>query len=108
MPMRLFFLLGLAMLVSLGASPVTSQPVARDAMADFLSRVLGSTEVEWAVLFAQIGRNYDKPILVLYSGRTSSACGVIKSERGTRYCAKDRQIYVDPINYNAPAPHTVK
>ena len=42
----------------------------------FVSAVLGSTEVQWKEIFAQAGKSYPAPTLVMFSGVTRSACGV--------------------------------
>ena len=39
-----------------------------DDMGRFLSAILGSTEVEWKDTFAQAGKAYEPPTLVMFSG----------------------------------------
>ena len=46
-----------------------------DQMAQFVSAVLGGTEAQWQKIFAQSGRTYEPPTLVMFSGVTRSACG---------------------------------
>ena len=46
-----------------------------DEMGHFVSAILGSTEVEWKDVFAQAGKTYQPPTLVMFSGSTQSACG---------------------------------
>ena len=45
-----------------------------DEMGHFVSGILGSTEVEWKDAFAQAGKTYEPPTLVMFSGATQSAC----------------------------------
>src|SRR5262245_59456924 len=39
-----------------------------DYMSEFVSAVLGSTEVQWKEIFAQAGKTYEGPTLVMFSG----------------------------------------
>ena len=66
-----------------------------DQMGQLVSGVLGSTEVQWTRIFAQSGRNYAPPTLVMFSGATSSACGFAKAAMGPFYCPNDRKVYLD-------------
>ena len=66
-----------------------------DEMKEFVSAVLGSTEVQWKELFAQANSRYQPPMLVMFSGATSSACGFAQAAMGPFYCPNDRQVYLD-------------
>jgi len=67
-----------------------------DQIGNFVARVLGETEDVWTeILPAQAGRQYRKPVLVLYSGITSSGCGTAQSAMGPFYCPVDRKLYLD-------------
>jgi predicted metalloprotease len=66
-----------------------------DAMGQLVSAVLGSTEVQWKKIFAQYGRAYEPPALVMFSGATRSACGFAQSAMGPFYCPVDRKVYLD-------------
>ncbi|MCD8177770.1 MAG: neutral zinc metallopeptidase [Tannerellaceae bacterium] len=66
-----------------------------DQWAQFVSVVLADTEDVWAEVFAEQGRTYRKPTLVLFSGYTTSACGTAQSATGPFYCSEDEKIYVD-------------
>lgn len=68
---------------------------AEDAKAQFVSQVLRETEETWQALFQQIGRQYENPKLVLFSGATSTACGTGQSAMGPFYCPLDRKVYID-------------
>src|SRR5262245_19916270 len=86
-----------------GGSQQQSQPAPKDTqtqapsdqMGEFVSAVLGSTEVQWKEIFAQAGRTYEAPTLVMFSGATSSACGFAQSAMGPFYCPNDQKVYLD-------------
>jgi uncharacterized protein len=67
-----------------------------DEMGRFVSRVLGSTELQWKQVFAEDGRTYRTPVLVLYRGATRADCGgVAQSAMGPFYCPVDQKVYLD-------------
>ena len=66
-----------------------------DDMGRFLSAILGSTEVEWKDTFAQAGKTYEPPTLVMFSGATQSACGFAQAAMGPFYCPIDQKVYLD-------------
>ena len=66
-----------------------------DEMGHFVSAILGSTEVEWKDVFAQAGKNYNPPTLVMFSGATQSACGFAQAAMGPFYCPIDQKVYLD-------------
>jgi predicted metalloprotease len=66
-----------------------------DDMGRFLSAILGSTEVEWKDTFAQAGKAYEPPTLVMFSGATQSACGFAQAAMGPFYCPIDQKVYLD-------------
>jgi uncharacterized protein len=67
-----------------------------DQIGNFVSRILGSTEVEWKDIFAKDGQTYRPPILVMYSGSTDAACGgAARSAMGPFYCPADHRVYLD-------------
>jgi uncharacterized protein len=66
-----------------------------DQMGQFVSAVLGSTEAQWQKIFAQYGKAYEPPTLVMFSGATGSACGFAQSAMGPFYCPNDRKVYLD-------------
>jgi len=67
-----------------------------DEMGKFVSRVLGSTEVQWKQVFEQAGQRYRNPTLVMFSGATrADACGMAQSAMGPFYCPSDQKIYLD-------------
>jgi predicted metalloprotease len=66
-----------------------------DQMGQFVSAVLGGTEAQWQKIFAQSGKTYEPPTLVMFSGVTRSACGFAQSAMGPFYCPNDRKVYLD-------------
>ena len=66
-----------------------------DQIGQFVSAVLGGTEVQWQKIFAQYGRTYEAPTLVMFSGATRSGCGSAQSAMGPFYCPNDRKVYLD-------------
>jgi uncharacterized protein len=79
-------------------APTTNETPAgapTDQMGQFVSAVLGSTEVQWQKIFEQYGRTYEPPTLVMFSGVTRSACGFAQSAVGPFYCPNDRKVYLD-------------
>jgi uncharacterized protein len=68
----------------------------QDDMGRFVSKVLGSTEVQWKQVFAKDGKTYRAPVLVLYKGATQASCGgVAQSAMGPFYCPSDQKVYLD-------------
>jgi predicted metalloprotease len=66
-----------------------------DDIGGFVSRVLGSTEVQWKDIFQKAGQTYRPPTLVMYSGVTSAACGMAQAAMGPFYCPNDQKVYLD-------------
>jgi len=75
----------------------TSAPrsAAEEELKDFVSVVLADTEDTWHTLFDQLGRRYQEPTLVLFSGAVQSACGTASAAVGPFYCPGDQQVYID-------------
>ena len=77
----------------------TRAPAREDQMADFVAAVLGSTEETWTEIFARGGKQYQKPVLVLFSGAVESACGFAQAAVGPFYCPGDNKLYIDLAFY---------
>jgi len=96
-------LIGGAEIMSRGGGPqqqadagsTTGSGSPSDAMGQFVAAVLGSTETVWTDIFAQAGRTYKPPTLVMFSGATQSGCGFAKSAMGPFYCPLDQKVYLD-------------
>jgi uncharacterized protein len=76
-------------------APTRTGEVGNDQTTDFVARVLGSTERVWAEKFQAMGRRYDPPTLVLFSGAVQSACGMAQAAMGPFYCPPDQKVYID-------------
>ncbi len=70
-------------------------PSKDDPQAVFVSQVLKGTEDAWTQVFVRSGRQYEKPVLVLFDGRVESACGLTSAAVGPFYCPADRKVYLD-------------
>lgn len=68
---------------------------ADDPQAQFVSFVLSETEDTWNRIFAENGGRYEEPVLVLFDGSVSSACGAATAAVGPFYCPADRKIHLD-------------
>ena len=80
-----------------GPAPGPTQGgVPTDAINTAIDRVLDATESVWSVeLPKQAGKAYEKPNVVLFTGRMSSACGTAQAASGPFYCPRDRTLYLD-------------
>src|SRR6266478_8282054 len=93
---------GAEILTGPGRPQVQAPPSARrtsapqDQMGRFVSKVLGSTDLQWKQVFAKDGKIYRAPVLVLYRGATHADCGgVAQSAMGPFYCPADQKVYLD-------------
>lgn len=75
------------------------QAPANDQMTRFVRTVLADTEDTWTDLFREQGRQYVDPRLVLFSGRTPTACGTGLTAVGPFYCPGDQKVYIDLAFY---------
>ena len=55
----------------------------QDDMGRFVSKVLGSTEVQWKQVFAKDGKTYRAPVLVLYKARRKPVAAECAERHGT-------------------------
>jgi predicted metalloprotease len=104
-------LLGLALLFGVDPSVILDQAPSQPApgvqsgrtgspqeeeLKQFSSAVLANTEDVWNQIFRQqVGREYQEPKLVLFSGRVQSACGMASAAVGPFYCPGDQDLYLD-------------
>jgi uncharacterized protein len=77
------------------AGSTTSTGAPSDQMGQFVAAVLGSTEAQWTDIFAQAGKTYTPPTLVMFSGATRSGCGSAQAAMGPFYCPLDQKVYLD-------------
>lgn len=82
-----------------GGQPGTtsSRPInpEEEELKKFSSVVLAETEDVWTELFRDIGSQYRKPTLVLFSDQVASACGNASAAVGPFYCPGDEKLYLD-------------
>jgi len=67
----------------------------QDEGAEFVSKILASTEDTWADIFQRGGARYEPPKLVLFSEVVRSACGMAQGASGPFYCPRDQKVYID-------------
>jgi uncharacterized protein len=98
-------LLGLASTVETVQQQVAPQKIegkqgpVSDQLGAFVSGVLLDTEKTWNTLFAQLGKNYQEPRLVIFDGATPTACGTGQAAMGPFYCPLDQRVYIDLAFY---------
>ena len=84
---------------NMGTSTTESVPTKRspeeDQLAEFVSVVLADTEDTWNGLFQQMGKSYEEPKLVMFTGAVQSACGFAQAAMGPFYCPGDHKVYID-------------
>jgi predicted metalloprotease len=75
----------------------TSQPrtAEEEQAVRFVSVVLADTEDIWTEAFQKMGRQYEKPKLILFRDRVVSGCGQASAAMGPFYCPADKSIYID-------------
>lgn len=66
-----------------------------DQIGKFVAAILGSTEATWTEIFAEAGKTYKPPTLVMFSGATRSGCGSAQAAMGPFYCPIDQKVYLD-------------
>ena len=70
-----------------------------DELARFVSVVLADTEEVWQEIFAQNGRQYREPNLVIFDHQVRSASGFQSAAVGPFYCPSDQTVYIDLTFY---------
>lgn len=71
-----------------------------DEMRHFVGVVIKETEDLWTQKFQAAGRTYTKPVVVLFSGGTSTGCGQADASSGPFYCPIDKKVYIDLAFYD--------
>ena len=64
-------------------------------LMQFSKQILAGTEDVWAAEFKKLGRTYEPPKMVIFSGAVTSACGSATSDSGPFYCSGDETVYLD-------------
>lgn len=81
-----------------GAVQKVNRPLdpAEEERKDFVSAVLAQTEDVWDDLFRQMGSQYEKPKLVLFSGAVDTeGCGFASAAVGPFYCPGVSKVFLD-------------
>ena len=64
-------------------------------LAKFSKQILAGTEDVWTEEFKKLGRTYEPPKMVLYTGSVQTAYGNGQSSMGPFYCSADQCLYID-------------
>ncbi len=80
-------------------STANGQAAGSDPGKQFVAKVLNSTDEVWTKIFADMGKQYEKPTLVLFSNFDQSGCGSAQSSMGPFYCPNDHKVYIDLAFY---------
>ncbi len=73
-----------------------NKSVSQDENRQFVGAIMGSLEDTWRQILPQQARvRYQDPILSLFTGQVSSACGYASSATGPFYCPGDQRLYLD-------------
>lgn len=84
------------------AQPAQQAPVttnANDPQRKFAQVVVAQTEDAWTQVFKEQGKTYKPTKLVMFTGRTNTACGPGDAASGPFYCPADQVVYIDPQFY---------
>jgi predicted metalloprotease len=68
---------------------------ADDRESQFVKTTLAYTEDAWTEVFREQNAQYQPAKLVLFEGRTGTACGTGQSATGPFYCPADSTVYID-------------
>ena len=89
-------MLGEGMLTDDGSAQTTQTFTAEeDSLAKFSRQILASTEDVWAEQFQKMGKTYEVPQMVLYTGSVQTSCGNGSAAMGPFYCSGDQCVYLD-------------
>ena len=78
-----------------GASSTDLDKAPADDPGKFVDFVAGDVDATWQKLFADSGKIYEPPTVVLYDDAVTTACGDAPSTVGPFYCPLDRKVYLD-------------
>ncbi len=68
-------------------------------LAAMVETILADTEDAWKEVFAEMGKRYQEPKLVMFTGAVQSACGTAQAAMGPFYCPGDQKVYIDLAFY---------
>ena len=83
-----------------GTRPINPANDPQAKLVSEMRKVLAKTEDTWDVLFRQMGKQYQRPRLVLFTNTTRSGCGQGRAATGPFYCPPDQRIYLDLRFFN--------
>lgn len=86
-----------------GQGPTTTRELTAEEKehGEFVGVVLADTEDVWKQVFRdQLGKEYQEPKLIMFSGQVESACGFASAAVGPFYCPGDGHVYIDLSFYN--------
>jgi hypothetical protein len=66
-----------------------------DRLFGFVNAVVDDVNATWTDIFAESGQRYEPATLVVFEGRTATACGVGSAATGPFYCPADSKVYLD-------------
>ena len=66
-----------------------------EELAKFSRQILAGTEDVWTEVFESMGRTYEPPRMVLYTGSVQTGCGGGQAAMGPFYCSADQCLYID-------------
>jgi len=89
----------MSLLSGTGSTPQTEEAIPTshpgDEAGQFVTHILGDTEETWTAIFEQAGRQYDAPMLAIFSQGINTGCGSATSAAGPFYCPPDHKVYID-------------
>jgi uncharacterized protein len=102
-----YFVFGINPMTTMGviggsSAPAQQAPVANNAndpLKKFARVVMAQTEDAWTQVFKEQGKVYKPTKLVMFTGRTDTACGPGDTAAGPFYCPADQVVYIDPQFY---------
>ncbi len=64
-------------------------------LVEFVTFVVTDVQKTWAQKFDEMGKQYVKSHLVLFTDATQTGCGTASSDVGPFYCPVDKKVYID-------------
>ncbi len=61
----------------------------------FMRFVINDVQDAWVGIFAGAGQQYERTVLVLFTGGVNTGCGAASSATGPFYCPVDRKVFLD-------------
>src|SRR4029453_7051968 len=66
-----------------------------EELVDFVNFVVKDAQDVWTLAFDQLGRQYQRSKLVLFTDAPRSGCGYAEAAMGPFYCPEDGKVYID-------------